>query len=221
MREQRPQRREPLPRPLPLDQIQGVAHLREIRGRELRGQHVGRRPFGHRGRAALGVQPVAVNAVLDGRGCIPTCSRQASDVQRPIVTRLMAAVPRNPRCRPGRNRKPFVARPSSTAPTPSATRLTTMSIAFLIEMRLRRSDRQIRAVRRSPCRPRTAAPGRTRWSPARSRTPAPGRSARCRRPARAGAARIAADTPQVRSTRPVMSSCTRKLTTPVTKLNVP
>ena len=74
----------------------GRSAPREIRGRELRGQDVGGRPLGHRGGATLGVQPVAVNAVLDGADVF----RPEPPGQRgpdPTVTRLMAAVPRNPR----------------------------------------------------------------------------------------------------------------------------
>ena len=65
MRQQRPQRRMPLARLLPFDEVERVADLGQIGGRKLRREHVRRGAFGHRRGAALGVETMAVNAVLD------------------------------------------------------------------------------------------------------------------------------------------------------------
>ena len=66
MRQQRAQRRMPLARLLPFDEIERVADLGQIGGGELRREHVGRGAFGHRRGAALRVETMPVNAVLNG-----------------------------------------------------------------------------------------------------------------------------------------------------------
>ena len=99
-------------------------------------------PVGHVGRALA--------RRSGGGGCwTESCGRTRPEAawrrstHAPMNPRLTAAVPRSASPSPSNMKNPCVARPSSTAPTASATRLTTMSMALLIWTRCWRSQRQV------------------------------------------------------------------------------
>ena len=65
MAQQRSQRRLPAARLLDLEQTEGVAHFSGIAAGKLRAQGLGRRLFDRRRGGALGIEAMAMNAVVD------------------------------------------------------------------------------------------------------------------------------------------------------------
>ena len=135
MRQQRPQRRVP---------ALASAALRAGRARSgpptgslaasLSPQRVGRRTLEHRRRRPLRIEAMAMDAVLNGadvRRPQPPRDDDPHGDQHQVDRRRAAQI--EPEA--GEHEEPVRQQPKTTAPTASATRLTTMSMAFLTDAR--------------------------------------------------------------------------------------